>query len=652
MPKLAIDIEARFAQAMDALDQLARRSDKSAKEMKDSFSGLDGLLKKVFSAAVIYQTASIAMAAAEFQGLAEQIGDTASAVASMRSAADISGVSLDTVAKASVRLTSTLAKGGEEAKNTATALSAMGIAFEDFKRLSPTDQLEQVALQLAKFEDGAGKTAVAVQLFGRAGAELIPFFNDLAAAGGKVADLTDEQILAVDEYTKSIARISSEFKKLVQDIASAVIPTFNTLISKYNELREKGNSVFGAMVGSAAPGLALSNIKESVNVLLAEQKRLVDGLENPPIIFGNSAKYVEQSRKRIKEISDEIAGLNKQREQLLGTPSNLLLPGGDDPMGGMRKKLNFSIPDKPAKGKTARETEAEKLQKWLDQQVQTAAKLNLLEQTAVKILDAKEKANNGITEKMEEQWLATARLVMANKDAEDAVKTRIKEEQEGFDRFLSHVLAVDRLADSYRDLANPADQYIRKLEEIATLQKRGALSDDDADKASRAIVDKMAGLEKTKEKITELDEFTRSAAQNMQTAFADFLFDPFKDGVDGMLKGFANTVRKMVAEAVAADLMKKLLGDYGSGGGMGGIVGAFLSGGGAGGSTNTTGTTLRAIEGGSDAIYGSAAPVGKAISISQSFNVSAGASKADMVRAAQAGKDQAVATILEMDGRR
>ena len=34
--------------------------------------------------------------------------------------------------------------------------------------------------------------------------------------------------------------------------------------------------------------------------------------------------------------------------------------------------------------------------------------------------------------------------------------------------------------------------------------------------------------------------FAEQAAKNMQDAFADFLFDPFKDGLGGMVDGFAS----------------------------------------------------------------------------------------------------------------
>lgn len=75
-----------------------------------------------------------------------------------------------------------------------------------------------------------------------------------------------------------------------------------------------------------------------------------------------------------------------------------------------------------------------------------------------------------------------------------------------------------------------------------------------------------------------IEEFGKSAAQNIQTAFADFLFDPFENGLKGMAKGFIDTVRRMIAEAQAAQLAKTLFGEMAGGegqGALGGILGGI-----------------------------------------------------------------------------
>lgn len=88
--------------------------------------------------------------------------------------------------------------------------------------------------------------------------------------------------------------------------------------------------------------------------------------------------------------------------------------------------------------------------------------------------------------------------------------------------------------------------------------------------------------EKTEETSTTLEEMAKKAGQNIQDAFAEFLYDPFADGLDGMLKGFGEMLRRMAAEAAAAQIARSLF-DWGTTGGgsgswVGSIVGAIFGG--------------------------------------------------------------------------
>jgi tape measure domain-containing protein len=56
----------------------------------------------------------------------------------------------------------------------------------------------------------------------------------------------------------------------------------------------------------------------------------------------------------------------------------------------------------------------------------------------------------------------------------------------------------------------------------------------------------------------QADQFAEQAARNIQDSFADFLFDPFQDGLKGMLRGFVDTIRRIIAEALAADIAHAL----------------------------------------------------------------------------------------------
>lgn len=75
----------------------------------------------------------------------------------------------------------------------------------------------------------------------------------------------------------------------------------------------------------------------------------------------------------------------------------------------------------------------------------------------------------------------------------------------------------------------------------------------------------------------DIGQFAIQAARNVQTAFADFFFDPFDKGLKGLVLSFANAVRRLIAEAAALRTIQGL----GLGSALGlSSTGAFASGGG------------------------------------------------------------------------
>ena len=116
---------------------------------------------------------------------------------------------------------------------------------------------------------------------------------------------------------------------------------------------------------------------------------------------------------------------------------------------------------------------------------------------------------------------------------------------------------------------------------LAGLNRRlaeGEISQRDFDQAVK-IAEK--NFKEATKAIDEMSVFAEEAARNMQSAFADFLFDPFEDGLEGMLSGFADTLRRMAAEIVAAKLAELFnFEDIFKGGGIfgGGSAGGLLAG--------------------------------------------------------------------------
>jgi len=83
-------------------------------------------------------------------------------------------------------------------------------------------------------------------------------------------------------------------------------------------------------------------------------------------------------------------------------------------------------------------------------------------------------------------------------------------------------------------------------------------------------------FDSAEEGVSKLTVFAEEAARQMQQSFAAFLFDPFQDGLRGMLKGFVDMIRQMVAQLLAQQLLLAFLSPFkGTAGIFGQMYGAL-----------------------------------------------------------------------------
>ena len=83
-------------------------------------------------------------------------------------------------------------------------------------------------------------------------------------------------------------------------------------------------------------------------------------------------------------------------------------------------------------------------------------------------------------------------------------------------------------------------------------------------------------LPATLERATDaMSVFAEQAGRNIQDSLADFLFDPFDQGLEGMLQNFGKTLQRMAADAAAAQILNSITGWGKSNSGAGGFTGAI-----------------------------------------------------------------------------
>ena len=107
------------------------------------------------------------------------------------------------------------------------------------------------------------------------------------------------------------------------------------------------------------------------------------------------------------------------------------------------------------------------------------------------------------------------------------------------------------------------NEFYEKLKEAPDLiETNFAATDVTIAKSVQNILDEMNAADQI------MAQFAQSAAQNIQSAFAEFLFDPFKGGLKGMLSSFLDVTRRMLAELAAQQILGAIFGSFAGGTGF------------------------------------------------------------------------------------
>lgn len=264
------------AQASLRLQESQQRQAQLLSSLKSGFIAFSAIaVTSLVAAAAAFD--GLVKKAAQFQDLGEKIGDSGESIASFAVAAQVASIAIDQVAAGSVKLTKGLTGVDDETKDAGAAITALGLDLAAFKQLGAADQIETVAKAMAGFEDGTSKTAVAVALFGKAGADMLPFLKELGQEGGRQTILTEEQIRLADEYADKQTKLRAQIGLHAQAIAVEMLPAVNDLLGAFNDL-VKG--IAGVQDGQRGlkNGTEIQDFAETATTALAGVVDVFDGI--------------------------------------------------------------------------------------------------------------------------------------------------------------------------------------------------------------------------------------------------------------------------------------------------------------------------------------------------------------------------------------
>lgn len=188
---------------------------------------------------------SVAQIGDEARKTAQSLGLTTESLQELAFAADLSGVSQSDFFNSLRKLTKTAADAADGMLTYKKEFDKLGISVTGTNgELKSSEELMlEIAEAISKMPDSAEKTAIALNLFGRSGAKLIPLLNagkegiqemreEAIGLGGV---MSDETAKSNEEFIDSIARVKFVLRGLKFIIAEDLIPLFTSVFTRVKD---------------------------------------------------------------------------------------------------------------------------------------------------------------------------------------------------------------------------------------------------------------------------------------------------------------------------------------------------------------------------------------------------------------------------------
>lgn len=286
----------KFVETVHSAAQDISRCEKDLKpkvdvEVDESFQ------KKIEKAkeAVKYFASFAADAFASFRGFAnyadsfdkmsQRVGVSTESLSELAYAANLSGTSIERVEESFKGLSQKIVEAVDKGGDAESLFSSIGLSAQDLAASSPEEQFYKVADAIAKIDDPTRRAAVAMQVFGESGRELLPLLSGGSAGLEEMRSEARELGATVStsaasmgaQFNDALARVQTIFQGLKNEFAASLAPILTTSATYLGKM-----SVFVSKLTRECPVLttALATFGAGVVGLSYGLTKAMSALEN------------------------------------------------------------------------------------------------------------------------------------------------------------------------------------------------------------------------------------------------------------------------------------------------------------------------------------------------------------------------------------
>lgn len=264
-----------------------------------SINGLLGTLGLAVSAAGLGAMVKASLDSADsLSKLSQRVGITVESLSTLIPVADLAGVSGEKFEGGLRKLATRMLDAATGSDEAARGFAAVGVSIQNQDgTLRATDQvLLDLTDRFKAMPDGAQKTALAVDLFGKSGADLIPFLNQ--GRDGVEALTTELQALGVqiggdtaaqaEVFNDSLAKVRLAITSIGNRVIEAFLPAMNDMANGMVESAKQGGSLRAILdgvvlvlktlaLGAATVGKAFVALGEAIGAGMAAAVEALSG---------------------------------------------------------------------------------------------------------------------------------------------------------------------------------------------------------------------------------------------------------------------------------------------------------------------------------------------------------------------------------------
>lgn len=228
----------------------------------------------------------------QFYDLSQRTGIAASQLHAMSIAAEQDGVGLDSITMAMRRLPSAIDDLNNGLATSVRSFDAIGLSAADLEGLSIEDQFYRVSDALIQVQDESQRAAIAQDLFGRSGMNLLPFLQRGSAGMRALADdaretgmvVGDDLYEAADQFQDQLIELKARMQGLTMEAIGPMLPRLEALAERVADIAVDSFPDLLRVMEAAVP--VLDGVAWSI-------ERIVGGLDGIAWAWGQASEGMD-----------------------------------------------------------------------------------------------------------------------------------------------------------------------------------------------------------------------------------------------------------------------------------------------------------------------------------------------------------------------